>query len=145
MSTNNLLSEDMDRQHLKFPTKRENITLVEKLIDQVCDEYKIGESNYGNMLVAVTEAVYNAMNHGNKFNSQKNVDVIFEENNSKLVFTIKDEGAGFDPDKLPDPTSPENLEKENGRGVFLMKHLADEIEFSDEGRLVKMSFNFSRN
>ena len=119
--------------------------MVEKLIDKVSEEYKIEETNYGNMLIAVTEAVYNAMFHGNKSNPQKSVFVAFEKNNTGITYTIKDEGDGFDPDSLPDPTAPENLEKEFGRGVFLMRNLSDHIEFEDNGRSVKLSFNLKKD
>ncbi len=140
-----LSNKEMESQHLKFSTKQENISLVEKLIENVCEEYKINDSQYGNVLVAVTEAVYNALNHGNKLNPSKNINVSFQETDHKLVFTVADEGDGFDPNAIPDPTSPENIEKENGRGVFLIKNLADEVSFDDHGREVKMIFNLSKN
>jgi serine/threonine-protein kinase RsbW len=141
----NLHLSDMERQELKFSTQKENIHMVEKLIDKVSEEYKIEETNYGNMLIAVTEAVYNAMFHGNKSNPQKSVFVAFEKNNTGITYTIKDEGDGFDPDSLPDPTAPENLEKEFGRGVFLMRNLSDHIAFEDNGRSVKLSFNLKKD
>ena len=63
----------------------------------------------------------------------------------ELVFTIKDQGAGFDFDNLPDPTEPENIEKPHGRGIYLMKHLADKVKFSDNGRAVELNFSISAN
>ena len=135
---------DMEKQELRFPTKKENIHLVEKLIDKVCEEYKIEETNYGNMLIAVTEAVYNAILHGNKNNPEKFVHVTFEESKQEITYIIKDEGAGFDPDSLPDPTAPENLEKEDGRGVFLIKSLSDHVAFNDNGTSVTLTFSLNR-
>jgi serine/threonine-protein kinase RsbW len=134
----------MASQHLNFTSKSENISLVEKLIDDVCAEYKVNEDHYGNILVAVTEAVNNALYHGNKLNPDKMVDISFEpKGESTLVFTIKDQGDGFDIAALPDPTNPENLEKISGRGVFLMKSLSDNIEFNDDGRSVEMQFKLN--
>lgn len=133
----------METQRLNFPSTQENLLIVEKLIDDVCNKYEVNEDYYGNILIAVTEAVNNAINHGNKLNPDKKVDVDFSVNDGSLVFKIKDEGEGFDYDGLPDPTDPENLEKISGRGVFLMKNLADEVAFEDEGRQVELTFKIN--
>lgn len=63
------------------------------------------------------------------------------ENNTSFCFSVEDEGKGFDYNHLPDPTAPENIEKENGRGIFLMKQLADEVEFENNGTKVFIYFN----
>lgn len=133
----------MENLDLKFASKTENLVLVEKLIDKVCEQFRINEDYYGNILVALTEAVNNAILHGNKQNPEKSIDVRFEQNNGCICFIVKDEGEGFDHNNIPDPTNPENIEKPNGRGVFLMQNLADKVEFSDNGRMVKLNFNTS--
>ncbi|MBX7183381.1 MAG: ATP-binding protein [Bacteroidia bacterium] len=134
----------MASQHLNFPSKSENISLVEKLIDEVCAKYSVNEDHYGNILVAVTEAVNNALYHGNKLNPDKLVDISFvPKDPNTLVFTITDQGEGFDIAALPDPTNPENLEKISGRGVFLMKSLSDDITFNNDGRSVEMQFKLN--
>jgi len=130
-----------ETRKLRFTSKLENITLVEKLIDDVCDLHTIDRDYYGNILVALTEAVNNAISHGNGSDASKHVSVIFESKKDTIRFEVSDEGEGFDPDSLPDPTSPENIEKPYGRGIFLIRHLSDETEFSDEGRTVSISFN----
>ena len=135
----------MEQQTLSFSAISENIVLVEKLIDDICTEFNINEDHYGNILVALTEAVNNAIHHGNKANPQKMVFVSFESDEKELSFTIKDQGEGFDFNSLPDPTDPENIEKPNGRGVFLMKHLADNMEFKDDGRTVSLKFKLFSN
>ena len=135
----------MEQQTLSFSAVSENIVLVEKLIDEICTEFNIKEDHYGNILVALTEAVNNAIHHGNKANPQKMVYVSFESDENELSFTIKDQGEGFDFNNLPDPTDPENIEKPNGRGVFLMRHLADNIEFKDNGRTVALKFKLFSN
>ena len=132
-------------QNLSFASKSENISLVERLINQICLEHKISEDHYGNILVALTEAVNNAIMHGNKSNPSKLIDLNVKSGDNKLTFTIKDQGEGFDFDTLPDPTNPENIEKPNGRGVFLMRHLADKVEFSDNGSTVILDFFLSAN
>lgn len=130
----------METQRLNFPSTQENLIIVEKLIDDVCAKYQVNEDYYGNILIAVTEAVNNAINHGNKQDPDKEVNVDFSIDNGSLSFKVKDEGEGFDYDHLPDPTDPENLEKISGRGVFLMKNLADEVSFEDDGRIVELKF-----
>ncbi len=132
-------------QKLDFDSSIENLKLVEKLIDQISDEYKLNQDHYGNILVALTEAVSNAIIHGNQSVVEKKIYVSFEPHESSLRFIIQDEGNGFDFDNIPDPTDPGNIDKPNGRGVYIMKHLADKVDFSDNGRIVELTFNVSAN
>ena len=125
---------------LRFDSKPENIAVVEKLIDKISADHGIETEHYGNVLIAMTEGVNNAIVHGNKLDETKSVSVSCAIDEKTLVFRITDEGPGFDYDNLPDPTAPENIEKPHGRGVFLMRHLADECAFEDEGRIVELTF-----
>tara|TARA_Y100001954_G_C15777575_1_gene587908 strand:+ start:423 stop:836 length:414 start_codon:yes stop_codon:yes gene_type:complete len=125
---------------LRFDSKPENIAVVEKLIDQISADHGIVAEHYGNVLIAMTEGVNNAIVHGNKLDETKSVSVSCAIDEKTLVFRITDEGPGFDYDNLPDPTAPENIEKPHGRGVFLMRHLADECSFEDAGRIVELTF-----
>ena len=125
---------------LRFDSKPENIAVVEKLIDKISADHGIVAEHYGNVLIAMTEGVNNAIVHGNKLDETKSVSVSCAIDEKTLVFRITDEGPGFDYDNLPDPTAPENIEKPHGRGVFLMRHLADECAFEDEGRIVELTF-----
>ena len=127
-------------EHLKLPSKTTSISVYEKFLDDLCSKHKISERCYGNMLIAVTEAVNNAIIHGNQSDRNKEVLLTFTKNNNTVVFCIHDQGPGFEYDNLPDPTDPENLEKLNGRGVFLMKNLADKVEFEKKGTIVKLYF-----
>lgn len=136
---------DTANQNITIKSSTQNLALVETLIDSVCEEYKITEANYGNILVAVTEAVTNAIQHGNKYDPQKNVNVTVKTQQDNLRFIIKDEGSGFDYSALPDPTDPENLDKPHGRGIFLMRHLADAIDFKENGRVVELNFKVYSN
>ena len=125
---------------LRFDSKPENIAVVERLIDQISEDHSIIPEHYGNVLIAMTEGVNNAIVHGNKLDPEKSVSVSCAIDEKNLVFRISDEGPGFDYDNLPDPTAPENIEKPHGRGVFLMRHLADECAFEDDGRIVELTF-----
>lgn len=127
-------------QKLKIESTSDNLRLVERLIEDVCEIYNVTEDNFGNILIAVTEAVNNAIHHGNKDNPEKSVQIGFENQDKRITFSVSDEGQGFDYDSLPDPTDPNNIDKINGRGVFLMKHLADKVEFNQNGKEVQLTF-----
>ncbi len=127
-------------EELSIPSNFESLPKVESLIDTVCMQMGVGES-FGNVLIAVTEAVNNAILHGNKNNVNASVFIKTGTTDQTFCFSIEDEGIGFDYTILPDPTAPENIEKENGRGIFLMKNLADEVEFENNGKRVIIYFN----
>ena len=125
---------------LSIPSNFGSISRVENLVDDVCSRLKVNEDYYGNVLIAITEAVNNAIEHGNKMSDELQVDLSVGDKPHEFCFSVKDCGDGFDFNNLPDPTAPENIEKENGRGIFLMKSLAEEVEFEDKGRLVNIYF-----
>lgn len=132
-----------DMLALKFESKPENILKVEKFVEQVCSEYGIVDEMYGNVLVALSEGANNAIFHGNQEDSNKFVEIkVVEKNDEKVVFSIADEGSGFDHENIPDPTAPENLEKPTGRGVFLMTQMADEHKFVKGGSEVILTFKY---
>jgi serine/threonine-protein kinase RsbW len=129
-------------ENLKISSDTQNIRLVERVIDDVCEQYKVHEDRYGNILIAVTEAVNNAITHGNHNNPDKSVTIAYSIDPNSITFSISDEGSGFDYKNLPDPTAPENLDKVNGRGIFLMKNLSDNIQFDENGKQVQLKFKF---
>ncbi|UXP33427.1 ATP-binding protein [Reichenbachiella agarivorans] len=130
----------MDAIKIQIPSLSENIRIIESFIDNAKEKYQFDDDIYGNIMIAVTESVNNAIVHGNKSDKSKNVDLSLFLEKSQIRFTIQDEGEGFNYDNLPDPTAPENLEKPGGRGIFLMKNLCDEVKFEDQGKRVELSF-----
>jgi serine/threonine-protein kinase RsbW len=130
----------MNTISIQIPSIIDNIRMIESFIDNAKERFQLDEDIYGNIMIAVTEAVNNAIKHGNSGNSTKNVLLSLYLNDNLLKFVIKDEGSGFDYDNLPDPTAPENIEKPGGRGIFLMKHLSDEVHFTEGGKTVELSF-----
>ena len=130
----------MEKQ-IFVPSKIENLRKVEKFIDEISSECKLSSELYGNILIATIEAANNAILHGNKLDENKNVHIKFKIEEKFLSIVVKDQGNGFDYSHIPDPTAPENLEKINGRGVFLMERLSDKILFSDNGSKVELLFN----
>jgi serine/threonine-protein kinase RsbW len=137
------IMNEMTALKIEIPSLSENIRIVESFIDNVKDRFNIDDDIYGNIMVSVTEAVNNAIKHGNKSDKNKNVLLSVTCEESLMKFTIQDEGEGFDVDSLPDPTAPENLDKLSGRGIFLMKHLADEVKHTDNGTKTELTFYFS--
>jgi serine/threonine-protein kinase RsbW len=130
----------MKKISIEIPSLSENIRMIESFIDNAKEKYHLNDDIYGNIMIAVTEAVNNAIKHGNQNNSRKNVSLALALEEGVIKFRVEDEGNGFDYEHLPDPTSPENLEKPGGRGIFLMKHLADEVAFGEKGKVVELSF-----
>ena len=127
---------------LRLSSNTNNICKVEHFVERLSHQYRFSPDLYCNVLVSLTEAVNNAIIHGNCLDERKCVEVRVKshKNNSLLSLTIADEGKGFDHTQVPDPTSPENKCKCGGRGVFLMKQLADNIHFRENGRVVEMEF-----
>ena len=125
---------------IQVPAIPENIRMIESFIDNSKDKFHLDDDIYGNITIAVTEAVNNAIKHGSHNDSSKNVSISLSLDDSMIKFRIEDEGEGFNYHNLPDPTAPENLEKPGGRGIFLMKHLSDEVDFKEGGRVVELSF-----
>jgi len=130
----------MDSIKIQIPSLSENIRMIESFIDNARERFHLEDDIYGNIMIAVTEAVNNAINHGNSGDKSKNVALTLTLNEKTINFRIEDQGAGFDYNNLPDPTAPENIEKVGGRGIFLMKHLSDEVTFFEGGKIVELNF-----
>lgn len=125
---------------ISIPSLMENIQMIESFIDNARDKFEINDDIYGNIMISVTECISNAIIHGNQSNKEKLVHLELVMEDQLLVFTIQDEGLGYDFTDQSDPTSPENIEKIGGRGIFLIKHLSDEVKFEDEGRKIILIF-----
>jgi len=135
------ISENSGLYTLQLPSRLESLTTVENFADSLKAQYNIGEDVYGNMLTCLSEAVINAITHGNKEDENKKVYINLEvQDEKRFIFTIADEGQGFDYNNLPDPTAPENIENLTGRGVFIIKHLADQCIFNTKGNEVELHF-----
>lgn len=132
----------MDRiyKSLKIESRMKDMRIIENAIDEITNLLGVKQDNYGKILVATLEAVNNAITHGNKFNPLKSVFVEIKVERNEMEVTVTDEGTGFNPSTIPDPTKPENIEELSGRGVFLMTKLADAISFNEKGNSVTMKF-----
>ena len=129
-----------DLYTLQLQSVPESITILENLIEEIADKHKVSDDVFANMMTCLNEALNNAMIHGNKQDPAKKVIVNAEVDGRRINWTITDEGAGFDYAHLADPTAPENLEALTGRGVFIIKHLADQCVFNAKGNEVELLF-----
>ena len=125
---------------IRLSSNPRNVDKVNSLVENLSNKFSFAPDTYGNILISLTEAVNNAIIHGNKQDESKVVEVKTETRNGKLAITVKDEGKGFDYCNVPDPTSPEHVCECGGRGVFLMRQLSDRCRFEDNGRTVEMEF-----
>jgi len=126
---------------LSMSSRPENINLVEPYVEKIQRHYKVNDEMCFNILIVLTEAINNCIIHGNQGDPNKLVQVRLQAKSRNLCFIISDEGQGFDPNALPDPTSPAYIDQPNGRGVFLMRRLSDQLKYSQEGRCVEIHFN----
>lgn len=128
-------------KNYKFDSTIDSLARVEQIIESLKEEHNIPEEIYGNILVSISEGMNNAIKHGNKMDISKHVDFSFETAEKHFQFTIIDQGSGFDFNNVPDPTHPDNLEKVDGRGIFIMESLADKVEYEQAGSKVILTFN----
>lgn len=128
------------KKNIQIPSSLKYIHVIEEYIDEVRSEFNIDDSVYGNIHLAVVEAVTNAIIHGNKSDESKEIFFKSEKSDTTIRFIVKDQGKGFNADTIPDPTLPENREKISGRGVFLIKNLADQVAFEENGTSLHMIF-----
>ena len=118
----------MITKKIEIKSQKSEILKIESLLDDINKEFGLAEEKYVNLQIAISEALINAIIHGNKENPQKKVFIEITYDDNFITVKIKDEGEGFDLNKIPDPTNQENIFKEHGRGLFIMKSLVDKFE-----------------
>ena len=116
--------------HLEIESDPNNLITVEEFVNYFAIDLGINEEKISGLMLSVTEATTNAIIHANKSDKNKKVVIDAKLENGNLVVTVKDQGAGFDPTQIPDPTEPENLMKDSGRGMYLMKVYMDELKYN---------------
>ena len=129
-------------QKLLLESKLKSVDALDSIINQVRQEFALSEETCNDIWVVLNEAVSNAIKHGNGFDKNKKVRLSAEIKEERyLCFTVSDEGNGFNPDAVPDPTSPERIHEPNGRGIYLMKKLAFRVTYSNNGSVVNLCFD----
>ena len=117
-------------------SSRDTINRVTVLLSRVFEELGLSEDTTFDIKLAVQEAVVNAAEHGNNYDEDKKVFVDCQVDAEAITVVVRDEGPGFNPCEVPDPTEPENVLREHGRGIFLMRNLCDEIRYNTKGDTV---------
>ena len=125
---------------LRLSSDPGNLDQVEIFAKDLASRYKISADKYPNILISLTEAVNNAIIHGNQGDNEKIVSIYLRHSDSGITIRVCDQGSGFNPHSVPDPTSPDQIEQEGGRGVFLIRELCDHCSYLDEGRTLEMFF-----
>jgi len=132
-----------EKYHLEVNSDPNNLITVEEFVNYFCKDVQLPEEKLSDVLLAVTEATTNAIIHANKSDINKKVTIDAEVLDSKLIINVKDEGEGFDPTDIPDPTEPENLLRDHGRGIFLMRVYMDDLKYTrtPTGMLITLTLN----
>ncbi len=120
---------------VSYPSSTDYLNEVESITADIAKSLRFDESAIDDLSISITELFNNAIHHGNKNDISKDVVITYIQDPAFLVISIKDQGSGFQPEKLRDPLAPENLLAENGRGIYLVKNLVDDVKFriSDDG------------
>ena len=127
-------------KELKICSLQRNMSRVERFIEEICDDNYISYNYFGNIMLAIEEAVMNAIIHGNQEDSNKQVTLLFERKRGELLFIIEDEGSGFNPLEIPNPLDSDDSK---GNGIFLMRSLADRVRYNPAGNKVELTFTIS--
>lgn len=131
-------------KYLIIPSNKENLNKLELFLDSFFDELKLNRDNFFHVLLSLSESVNNSISHGNRYNENKNVIILCSWNSGFLTITVEDEGTGFDIKDIKDPTLPENIRCDRGRGLFLISKLADEYCLKEKGRIIEIKFKIRR-
>jgi len=134
---------EQELKKLRLKSLPESINKLEGLIEDICDENNLNHNYLGCISVALTEAFNNALVHGNKNNPEKMIFIDFQKTSTGLEFRIKDEGDGFNFKSIPDVKDDGKEKTFPGRGIFLIKTLADDVNYVGKGNEIEIGFKIS--
>ncbi len=122
---------DNERQYsLTIPSERASIENAVDFAEKVAKDIKLKEEESDNLAISISEAVANAIIHGNRLDKKKNVEIAISFKKNELSVKVRDQGGGFDPKKLKNPIDPKNITLESGRGIFILKNFMDSVYFN---------------
>ncbi len=134
----------MEEKKFTLSSCPSQIQKLEQFIARLTCDCTLKKAKHPDILVSLTEAVNNAIIHGNNQDKSKLVNIHYKETSSALTFFISDQGKGFDPREIKDPTKPEYIGECGGRGVYIMQALSDRLAYHDNGRTVELQFNIHK-
>jgi serine/threonine-protein kinase RsbW len=138
------MTESGNNNSITFPSKTNQVAVADEFLETWLREHGISEDTIADMAIAITELVNNAIKHGNKLQKDKTVTLELQIINKSIKATVMDQGTGFKIDSIPDPLAEENLLKEIGRGIFIVKSMMDDVKFDfspDGGTKVTVTKN----
>ncbi len=129
---------------ITIPSNLKYLVDVDEFIEGFLQDCGIDESVIADIAISVSELVNNAVAHGNKSSIDEPIVIAIRKTNGKVTITVTDQGSGFDPDEIDDPLADENLLKEAGRGIFIVRALMDavDVKASDKGTTVTITKAF---
>ena len=132
--------ETQTTYRMTIPSDQSNIQKVEKITEQIAEHMHFSDEEKDSLAISVTEIVGNAIVHGNKKDINRNVSIDFEYKDDQITVKIQDEGKGFNENEIANPLEPENLLKESGRGIFIVRALMDSVDIknNDTGTLIRL-------
>jgi len=134
-----------NKKTLTIDSDIHNLGKVEKFLGQYFKNYHVQRDRLQKLLVCVSEGVSNAIIHGNRNDVKKVVKIEVDCKGKETTILIEDEGMGFSEENIPNPTQSENIKKEKGRGIFIIRSYASEMTYKNKGRLLKIKFDLSEN
>lgn len=133
-----MISKEINKTAFSVPSNLDEIPVATKKVFDFLTDLNLGDSDRFDIRLCFEEMLINAMKHGNGFNPHVHVDVRISYNASEVFLSIVDKGSGFKVTDVRNPTEQQNLERNGGRGVFLVKHLMDDLQYLDNGTRVEM-------
>ncbi len=130
---------------LKLTSTQNSVQKIEHIIRSLLELYKIEHTKFAEILIATTEAVNNAIEHGNKCDESKFIYLETQVEDQNMCIRIEDQGCGFCETEVADPTQADRLTEQGGRGIMVMRHLTDDIMFLKNGRVVELRFTLSES
>lgn len=137
-----IIVNDLKKYSRTFKSDPELLPDIEDYITDIIKDLNIPDTLKSNIEIVIAEAAANSIIHGNKGDVSKNIHIRLKLNTKELCISFTDEGSGFNPDKIPDPTIPENILKGSGRGIHIMKSLVDKIEYKFSGKGTELILTF---
>jgi serine/threonine-protein kinase RsbW len=133
-----LVREDVLAEKMLIPSELSAAGQVEERLLKAAERHGYDDSAAFAIRLALEEGLMNAIRHGNRSDPSKDVEIEFDIDRRRAIIVITDQGDGFDPSDLPDPTADENLEKPTGRGIMLMRAYMDDVRFNAKGNQVRL-------
>lgn len=132
-----------EKRTIKLKSEAKSLNQLEYFIEEICDDFKLNDTYFGNINVVLVEAFKNAMIHGNKNNPEKEIEIDFMKTSSGMVFSITDDGDGFNFKSIPEITNDQKETVFPGRGTFLIKSLSDGISYKGKGNILEVNYKIT--